>query len=134
MRKYYFNMMALTMVAILSIGISSCSKEDNNNPLVGTKWICDDHPVAYVYSGLSGETYVHVLEFVSNNNYEGYFQSVKTGKIANKETSQYEYINDKQIEFISKDGQRTPWYFVSKTELCNNPDKSESWSVIYKKQ
>ena len=44
MKKFLFGMAALMMVAILSVGIASCSKDDNNgggvvnpaNPLVGT--------------------------------------------------------------------------------------------------
>ena len=135
MKKYLFNLMALMMVAVLCVGMSSCSKDDDdNNPLVGTKWVCDNHYAAYIYSGLSGESFVHVFEFTSNTSKVGYFQSVKTGKKEREETGPYEYVNDKEVIFIDNDGKKITWYFLSPTELCNNKSKSESYSVVYKKQ
>ena len=135
MKKVLLSIMTVIMTAILSFCFVSCSdKDDDNNPLVGTRWVCYDHYAAYIYSGLSGETFVHVFEFTSNTEMVGYFQSVKTGSKESMQTLQYEYVNDKEVILIGKDGKRTTWYFLSPIELCNNKNKGESYSVVYKKQ
>lgn len=125
----------LIVAVITALSLQSCSSDDDetNNPLAGTKWVCDNHYAAYIYSGLSGETFVHVFEF-SKTTCVGYFQSVKSGKKESEQTLKYEYIDSKHFNFIGDDGKVTPWYFLSPTELCNNQSKSESYSVVYKKQ
>lgn len=137
MKKYYLSMLTVLMVAILSVGVISCSKDDdNNNPLVGTKWVCYNHPVASIQSSLKGETYVFVIEFTSNTGRSSYFQSVKTGEREYLADSNglYEYVDDKTVIFIAQDGTRTTWYFLTSTELCNKKSKSESYATVYKRQ
>ncbi len=137
MKKNYLQMLVVLMTAILSVGVISCSKDDDhNNPLVGTKWVCYNHPVASIKSSIEGETYVFVIEFTSNTGRNSYFQSVKTGEREYLVDSDglYEYVDDKTVIFIAQDRTRTTWYFLTPTELCNKKSKSESGATIYKRQ
>lgn len=132
MKKYLW-VMVVAVITALSFQSCSTDDEEENNPLAGTKWVCDNHYAAYIYSGLSGETFVHVFEF-SKTTCVAYFQSVKSGKKESEQTLKYEYIDNKYFNLIGNDGKVTPWYFLSPTEICNNQSKSENLSVVYKKQ
>lgn len=133
MKKYFY---LFTLVCSLVILSTSCGDDEpsKRNPLKGTKWVCDNSYAAYIYSGLEGENYVEVWEFVTDTKDRHYFQSVKSGNKESITEGQYEYVNDQYFYFIDDDGKKIMWYFLSPTEFCNNKNKTESWSSVFKKQ
>ena len=122
----------LLVAPLLNVG---CGKdEENGNPMVGTRWVCDNRVEASILSGIQGRTFVHVFEFKTNEEGEMYFYASNGGVKDVESTFRYEYVDDRHIEFINADGTRTSWYFLSPTELCNKTSKMESYAYVYRKQ
>ena len=132
MKLKYFTSVLL---CVFAIGLVSCGDDEpsSKNPLKGTKWVCDNSYAAYIMSGIKGETYVEVFEFVSDTQDKHYFQSAKNGNRESEIEGRYEYVNDQYFYLFSEDGTKNTWYFLSSTEFCNKKDKTESWASVFKK-
>lgn len=100
-----WNVWAIILVAIMSIGLVSCSKDDKNNALVGS-WSCSNHYYGGSYGGI--DTYV----FKSNGTYEWSC----TGDWWDDISGRYSYNSDEGILTIDRNGYTNVYIIASITD------------------
>ncbi len=133
MKKYLW---FLVIAIVTALSLQSCSSDDDdNNPLIGTKWVSENMG-SELYGMIEGKRYWHVREFTSNTTYNSYYEEISTGikgRSGYFEGDKYEY-HDTYVTFFDNDGNPVNWYFISSNELCNKKSRSESNAVIYTKR
>lgn len=103
MRKFQIRWLMIVTVAIMSIGITSCTKDDGGNDRLVGSWSCNNHYYGGSYGGV--DTYT----FKSNGTYEWSC----TGDWWSDESGRYDYNEENGLLVITNQ-KGTSWvYFVS---------------------
>lgn len=116
-KKYLLHLMTILMVAMLSVGFTSCGSDDDDDDsslsLVGTKWTVTYLSTKYIVE-FTSNTDVISYEADANNNYVNYLHEDKYTITGNKVT----FASDK-LFFMDLVGLSICYYYFFKTADIN---------------